>query len=446
MLTEMVYQNVEATIPLRISLDVICNTPEEKILENIRINSAGRKGWQKLEEAHDRVAVICGSGPSLADCIKDIQKHYDAGHEIYALNGAARFLMAHRMMADYQVILDAKPETATLVGPAVNYLFAAQVDPELFRKEPNAKLWQVTHGEIAPEFPDYDEDYCFVGGSISVGNAAMVLAYVRGHRTMHLYGYDSSHRGERGHAFRQQMNDGDPCTIVRFRGKEYVCSLTMRLQTQYFFPKVQALRQEGCHIEVHGSGLLPDMFNAQDLSEKDKYEMMWLHREYGHLSPGESLADLAVEKLGLKEGMILLELGCGCGKGGMRIRLLTGCDIVQVDIAENARDGNVYFPFYVRDLREPIGLKGDAAYCCDVMEHIPPEDVDRTIQNIMTTAPVVFFGICLVEDNWGELIGQPLHLSVHPDSWWKATFERLGYKVRWTHGQDSYACFVISTT
>lgn len=452
MLTEMVYQNAEASKPLRIAMTVICNTPDEKILENIRINSAGRQGWQKLEEPHDRIAVICGSGPSLTDTLEAVWKHDDAGHDIFALNGAAKYLQLQGVLPDYQVILDAQPKTAELIGPARNHLFASQVDPECFNRAPNAKLWHATHGEIAPEFPEYEDDYCFIGGSISVGNAAMVLAYVMGYRTMHLYGYDSSHRDNHGHAFRQAMNDGDPCTIVRFMGKEYTCSLTMRLQAEHFTGKAVELKRQGCQIEVHGSGLIPDMYNARTLSEQEKYRMIWNYRDYGDISPGSDLAELAVKQLGLKEGISVLDLGCGSGKGGARLRMLSGCDVVQVDIADNCRDQNVYFPFHIRDLREPIGLSAEIGYCCDVMEHIPPEDVERTIRNLMVAAPRVFFGICLIDDNWGELIGHLLHLSVHPQLWWKSTFERLGYRVTWSsvvsrpYGEDEYAAFIISTT
>jgi len=55
--------------------------------------------------------------------------------------------------------------------------------------------------------------------------------------------------------------------------------------------------------------------------------------------------------------------------------------------------------------------------------------VDLVITNIMEAASNVVFQISLVPDVCGALIGQDLHLSVHPAEWWRDTFIRLGHSV-----------------
>jgi len=410
-------------------------------MDNIRVNSAGRKGWQKLEEAHERIAILCGSGPSLADTLGEIQA---IDGDVFALNGAGKFLFGKGITPEYQVILDAQRETADLIGPAKQYLFASQVDPECFKRIPSAKLWHATHGEIAPEFPEYEDDYCMVGGAVTVGNAALLLAYVMGYRTIHCFGYDSSHRGAAGHAFKQSMNDGDPLTIVEFNGKEYTASLTMRLQAQYFPSRARALMDAGCKISVHGSGLLPDMFNTK-LSEKEKYRAMWKEDQYRIVSPGESVANTFVEVCGIDAGHMVIDFGCGTGRGGQRVRDMTGARMRLVDFAENCLDRDVDLPLTICDLTKPMGLRAEYGFCADVMEHIPPQDVRSVLENIFACTPKAFFQISLEPDSMGSLIGRQLHLSVFPYAWWADQFRSFG-KILWSENRGASALFYVEKT
>ena len=60
----------------------------------------------------------------------------------------------------------------------------------------------------------------------------------------------------------------------------------------------------------------------------------------------------------------------------------------------------------------------DYGICCDVMEHIPTEFVDKTLESIADlTKKAVYFQIALFHDNTFTHAG-PLHLSVFPHEWW----------------------------
>jgi uncharacterized Rossmann fold enzyme len=440
---QLKHWNPGAENPLILPVHVICNTSDEQLHENIRTNSRRPGKWVRQEPEHNGVAVLCGSGPSLADCLDDIRAKRAAGAKIFAMNGAARFLAYNDIMPDYQVMIDARPETAQLVGPAKQHLIASQCHPDTFAKVPNAIVWHLQIEGIEDLFPpEYTGAYCLIGGAASVGNTATCLAYALGYRNLQIYGYDSSHRDGTGHAFSQPMNDGEPCAHVTFGGKDYVCSLTMKLQAEKFQETAKALREMGTHIEVHGSGLLPDMYNApkEKLTEYEKYERMWAFPEYRSVAPGEICAQTFLDVA--KPSGKVIDFGCGTGRGALKLHE-AGLDVLLLDFTDNSRDLQAMgLPFLQHDLTKPIPAKADYGYCTDVMEHIPPGDVARVVQNVTDAAPVVFFQISTIPDQMGAAIGQDLHLTVRPHEWWRAFLQTYG-EVLWEQEQSIASLFLI---
>lgn len=260
---QVTVHNPGATKPLILPVQVVCNTSDEQIQANIAVNARRPGRWLAQVPAHDRVAVLCGSGPSLADHVEAIRTWTARGACLFALNGAARFLAEHGLLPDYQVLLDARPDTAELVGPARAHLFASQVDPACFAKMPTAQVWHLQITELDDCLPDYPEPFVEIGGAASVGNTALCLAYALGFRHLECYGYDSSHRNGQSHAFRQPLNDGDPCAWVRFGGTDYLVSLTMKLQAEKFPVTARELERLGVTIQVHGDGLLPAIWRTR---------------------------------------------------------------------------------------------------------------------------------------------------------------------------------------
>lgn len=447
------HQNPGAEMPLVLPLHVICNTSDEEIYANIRVNSRRPGKWQQLIEAHEDVAILCGSGPSLADSLVAVRALQEAGGKVFAMNGAAAYLAAQGIYPDYQVIVDAREETAQLVGPARHHLFASQVHPACFGKALGAIVWHLQVGGIEDHFPEYGNDYCLIGGAASVGNCATCLAYSMGYRNLQVFGYDSSYKGDDSHAFHQAMNLGEPCASVRFGDKDYICSLTMKLQAEKFQETARALESYGCAIAVHGEGLLPDMWRApqEQLAEHEKYERMWQFQDYRQVAPGELVAEQFVTLAGIKPSDVVIDFGCGTGRGAKRVHELTGCSFILVDFTENSLDTAVLddTSWYTRlrhDLSEPFTALtgGGHGFCTDVLEHIPPEQVDAVITNVMGAARRVFFQISLVDDQCGVLIGHPLHLSVHDADWWFSAFRRLGYAVDYVASNDSNAVFYVT--
>lgn len=437
------HQNPGAEMPLILPVHLICNTSDDDIYNNIRENSKNHGNWVKCEEPHDGIAVLCGSGPSLADTIDEILWQAASGAKIFAMNGSAKFLHDKGIMPDYQVIIDARIQTADLIGPAKHHLFASQVHPECFKRKPKAQLWHLQVGNIENEFPEYEGAYALIGGAASVGNTATCLAYAMGYRNLQIYGYDSSYREAMGHAFRQPMNDGEPCAHVMFNGKGYIASLTMKLQAEKFQETSRALQEAGCHIEVHGNGLLPDIWNTpiEKLSEQEKYERMWTYDAYRIVSPGEECVNTFLEIC--KPDGLVIDFGCGTGRAGVKIHEY-GCFVILIDFTENSRDDAARsLPFRQHDLMQPLKDRAKFGYCTDVMEHIAPENVETVVRNVMDSARTTFFQISTVPDNMGALIGQQLHLTVKPHSWWRDLFARMGYDIDWEREMDIASMFVV---
>jgi len=439
--TKIKHWNPGATMPLILPVHVICNTSDEQIMENIRANSRLDKEWVKLEPAHDGVAILCGSGPSIADDLEAIREWQKSGAAVFAMNGCAAFLASNGILPEYQVMIDARIETAELIGPARRHLFASQVHQECFKREPDAEIWHLQVGGIEQEFPDYQGPYALIGGAASVGNTALCLAYVLGFRKIHCYGYDSSHQDGAGHAFEQKLNDGDPCAVVEFNGKQYVASLTMKLQAEKFIDTAHALQAEGCSIEVHGAGLLPDIWRNQHLTlpeeleaaEKAKYEAMWAIPGYRNFAPGEHHADAAFQYLEMKAGDDVLDFGVGTGRGAAKL-MARGVHVTGIDLAENSLDADCrHVPAINACLWNLPDITAKHGFCTDVMEHIPPEKVDAVLNGIAARVEDCYFNISTQPDAMGALIGQMLHLTVQPGKWWH---EQLAKHWRYVWLQD----------
>lgn len=445
---QMEYSNPHASMSLFVPVRVIANTPDEDLERNIRINSAKNLTWLKSEKAHDGVAILVGGGPSLKDKIEDIREYQLHGGTVFAMNAASQYLREHGIVVDYQCIIDAKEETAALVDPlAIDHLFGSQVDPKTMASVDSPIVWHLDIGDIEKYFPEdrvKKGGYVLLGGGVAVGNSALCAAYALGYRSLQIFGYDSSNREAKSHAYAQPMNRFIPNVEVEWAGKKFTSSVAMKAQAEKFQLTANALKEHDCELTVYGDGLLPTMYNTSyhDLSEKEKYQLMWQFDAYRNVSPGEHIADFYLNKF-KPEGTII-DFGCGTGRAGIKFNA-HGINTLLVDFTDNCRDSEAAsIPFLQWDLTNKLPIEAVNGFCTDVMEHIPPDDVSTVIANIMNSADKVFFQISTIDDVMGAAINEPLHLTVKPYEWWRIKFISSGYKVEWSDDQDQAALFYVT--
>ena len=417
----MRYRNAGASCDLVIPVHLVCNTPEDILIANIKANSTPDRHWIGTEALKDKPCVMVGSGPSVADCLGEIDALHASGAVIFALNGAASYLASKGIYADYQVIADAREQTGDLVGPAKNYLFASQVHPSLLQKQPQASIFHVDFGDILRHLPGYDHEYVLMGSHGSVGNVALTVAYSMGYREMHVFGYDSSFRDEASHAFSQPMNVTEPITTVEYNGKKYTITFTMKSQANVFPRLAHDLEQLGCSFKIYGTGYLQDRWFGElakplEQREAEKYQEMWKYSSYLEYSPGLQNLQVAREQLVLLPGNSVIDFGCGAGFAVKEL-IESGIKARGVDIAPNALEYEI--PFTQACLWLLPDMIADYGYCCDVMEHIPTEKVDDVLAGIARSVlHGCYFAIDSEPDMKGSLIGAVLHLTVRPAEWW----------------------------
>lgn len=166
--------------------------------------------------------------------------------------------------------------------------------------------------------------------------------------------------------------------------------------------------------------------------ETEKYADLWSTIEtYSQDAPGETNVPLFVAMAGerLQPKQTILDAGCGSGKGAVALSKLgldltvCLCDLTDAGLTDEARA----MDRFRSSCLWKFSLPGwNWIYCCDVLEHIPPEYTMLTIQRMLDSADYSFFTISLVPDQFGIWVGERLHLTVQPFVWWRDRFRDLG--------------------
>ena len=198
-----------------------------------------------------------------------------------------------------------------------------------------------------------------------------------------------------------------------------------------------------------------DPINAT--TEQTKYERMWGFQQYRNVAPGEMAASHFLRVAKPKLGSRIIDFGTGTGRGGMMLALVGQMRVDLVDFAANCLDAEVRamlvtqkqaIRFFQADLSKPFPEALGAAeygFCTDVMEHIPENEVDLVLQNILKKAQHVYFQISTTDDSCGTLIGEKLHLSVHDSTWWLKKFQSLDATVHYfSVDQGSVSAYVTA--
>ncbi len=165
--------------------------------------------------------------------------------------------------------------------------------------------------------------------------------------------------------------------------------------------------------------------------EREKYREIWTSvPEYRFNSPGFNNVERFIKVMSPREGSTIIDIGSGECKAGLEFEKF-GLRSWYLDITDVARPNEVKDRFILSPLWEDwrfphSGRKWDYGFCCDVLEHIPPEYTMLCLDRIINNCQVSWLQISLIEDGMGEAIGETLHMTVRPFDWWLIRLATLG--------------------
>lgn len=268
--TGFLYRNPNTSCELDIRLQLDCSASQEVFLENARVNSRKDIPWVGIENPHKGKAIIVANGPSLRETWPDVAISQARGAKVFACNSAAHFLKAKNVEPDYQMFMDAHPDSLKEFYDADCHLFASIVAPEMVDRSRNPILWHPWVEGIAGALPR-GKDFLGINGGITILNFSMSVLDAMGYRDYEIHGADSSYSDE-VYADGRPASPGALACVVDFDGKKYFTSYDLKEQVRVFMNLVKILPDT--KIVVHGSGLLPDVYRAQLLEESKCSQVM----------------------------------------------------------------------------------------------------------------------------------------------------------------------------
>lgn len=228
------------------------------------------------EPGAERESVcIVGGAPSLAGSIADIAKQKKRGRRICAVNGSHEFLISRGVVPDFCVIMDAKDRMVEEITPhkGVTYYVASIANPSTFDllEGCDVRVWHAWNSDADHEFlKRQNKPWILVGGGVSVGLRSIDVMFLRGHRSMTIYGMDSSFEGET-HAYK----DRQPKRVidVTVEGKTFKTSPILGKQAQDFQDVYEKMIGNGCTITVKGEGLLSHVWKCLRRQQREWAEV-----------------------------------------------------------------------------------------------------------------------------------------------------------------------------
>lgn len=171
--------------------------------------------------------------------------------------------------------------------------------------------------------------------------------------------------------------------------------------------------------------------------EREKYETVWKSQKYRDASNRRS--EKRIDQLAYHFRSVganrILDIGCGTGRAARLLNDL-GFDVEGLDIV-NALEEDI--PFVQAPIWEAAYFgRYDAVMCIDVLEHIPNEYVQRSLDATERLAPHGYLVIALQEERMK--FDEPLHLTVETAEWWdeKIRFADVQANLSGTHAIARY--------
>jgi hypothetical protein len=392
--------------------------------EQIKMSVARFPSRMRYEKEcrNEPIALVC-FGPSLNQTwqkIKDFKY-------IMSCSGSHKYLMDRNIIPTWDVEVDPRPHKIKLIGENIScdteFLMASCCHPAVFDHlvKHNAKitLWHTYSGEEKDRLPNVFPrgDWISTGGA-NVGLRALVLARMLGFTDIHIFGMDGSFDidGKHKHAA-SHPNQAKDFIIAEYDGKQYATTTAFLLSARSTFHELEQLPD--VNATFYGEGLVQDMAKKKLLNKKEKsiiafsapqtissgyIEQNRLLYESNPVYGITSLNYLDTIKKIYERISAKSLLDYGCGKGMLA--------------------KNLDFPIWEYDpsifgKNEPPH-PADLVVCVDVLEHVEPEYLEITLDDIARCTKLVAFFIVFTGASVKTLPdGRNTHLIQQDRDWWK---------------------------
>ncbi len=261
---------VDRALDVKEIIESCANSADEILYRHVRLAMERNLKPLLAVDRHEGIALIVGGGPSVKHSVADLANRQKQGQVIFALNGAAKWLADNGIIADYLVLMDARPFMKRFVMESpkeTKLLIGSQAHPAVFdaaeAEGRDVTLWH--HDFQGKTGVENVHNSPLIGPGTTVGLAAMQLAAAMGYFDIHLYGMDSSYEEGEGHVYPQPENADDEIMEVTVGDTTYHAAVWMVVQVEAFRDIARAMADLDCIITVHGTGLLPHV--AQGLGE-----------------------------------------------------------------------------------------------------------------------------------------------------------------------------------
>lgn len=149
--------------------------------------------------------------------------------------------------------------------------------------------------------------------------------------------------------------------------------------------------------------------------ERAKYAEMWSVDHYSQHSPGVAAIPRFLAVTGAQPPDRVQDYGCGMGAASLAL-MARGFQVTGFDL--------VTPPPSVPHVPQVLWRRIDAprapwGFCVDVMEHIPVEFTMLAVARMLDNCQRLYLEIALEPDRCGIWIGQTLHHTVRPFTWWR---------------------------
>ena len=238
-----------------------------------QIAHAAQAGWPNLHrliDTHpDSAAIIIGGGPSIDGEVERIRALRAEGHQLYAIERMLPWCVAHALMPDYVVVMDAHENVQDSLWHAPvepTYLVALQCHHSVFTRLNGLRAYtfatpqkDLSQAEVMDRLKI--EQWTLVNAGGSVVQCAMNLALILGARRIHLFGFDCQVT-DRLYANGIAGAGGDDALIeievAGYQPRIFTTTLPYLAFAQDFIRSVELFRRQGYleHVTLYGESLV----------------------------------------------------------------------------------------------------------------------------------------------------------------------------------------------